>query len=111
MDCSIRLPPHRLCPAENMKAFGEYSLSPPRGPDCCVSTRNAVPMNIRSHEPARVISMGMAQDAGFRLVPDAVSMRYMPASFICADAQAANKSSVGISLIRSPCKKGERIDQ
>ncbi len=48
-----------------MNELGEYSLSPPRGPDCCVSTRNAVPMNIVFQFPKCIMSMGMGHEAGF----------------------------------------------
>src|SRR5207253_7702218 len=38
-------------------------LSPPRGPDCWVFTRNAEPMNIVFQEPEVFINIGMGQDA------------------------------------------------
>ncbi len=66
-----------------MNQFGAYSLSPPRGPDCCVSTRYPWPINIRFQDPAFGASIGICQDCGFILVPDAVFIRYIPASFIC----------------------------
>jgi hypothetical protein len=36
-----------------------------------VSTRKALPMNMPCHEPNFFITIGMGQDCGFVLVPDA----------------------------------------
>src|SRR6516164_9346883 len=83
MDWNITPPLPTLCSAEIMNVFGEYSLSAPRGPDCCVSTMNACPMSIRFHDPRRGMSIGIGHDGGFKLVPDAMFMRNMPAAFIC----------------------------
>src|ERR1022692_1000463 len=88
IDWNCSVPPARPCEAENMNAFGEYNLSPPRGPLCCLSTMKACPMNIRFHAPPPRISMGIGHESGFMLVPDAMFMRYIPASFmedICAN--------------------------
>ena len=60
-----------LCSADAMNQFVEYSLSPPRGPDCWMSETNAVPMNMAFQFPNCVISMGMGDDAGFADVPEA----------------------------------------
>jgi len=83
MDWNIRLPLPILRSADTMNAFGEYSLSPPRGPDCCVSTIKAWPMSIKFHEPTRGMNMGMGQDCGFKLVPEAMFIKNIPAAFIC----------------------------
>src|ERR1700722_18351465 len=48
----------------------------------------ACPMNIRLQAPVPRMSIGIGAELGFMLVPDAMFMRYMPASFmddICAN--------------------------
>ncbi len=72
------------CWADAMNQFGEYSLSPPRGPDCWMSDTNAVPMNMTFQLLSCVISMDIGSDAGLADVPEASPMRYMPASFMSA---------------------------
>src|SRR5438034_11320870 len=65
------------CCADAMPQFVEYSLSPPRGPLCCVSTRKAWPMYIKVHELLRCMSIGEGQASGLRLVPEARLIRYV----------------------------------
>src|ERR1700722_20037909 len=48
----------------------------------------ACPMNIRLQAPVPRMSIGIGAELGFMLVPDAIFMKYSPASFmddICAD--------------------------
>jgi len=40
-------------------------------------------MNIRFHDLMRGMNMGMDHDCGFILVPEAMFIKYIPASFIC----------------------------
>src|SRR3569623_492424 len=83
---SMMLPEPNLWIAEPMIQFAEYSLSPPRGPPCCVSARNPWPMIIVFQEPSLGINIGMGQLSGLRLVPDAIRIRYIPASFMSPGA-------------------------
>src|ERR1017187_6518950 len=68
-----------LCSAEAMNQFVEYSLSPPRGPDCWISDTKAVPMNMAFQ--LAICFMGMGYDAGFADVPEASPIRNMPGSW------------------------------
>jgi len=66
-----------------MSQFGEKSLSCPRGPACCVSTRKPSPMNIQFQPAAvRMIMLGSVDARGFMLVPEACSISDMPALFM-----------------------------
>src|SRR5580658_3874714 len=71
-----------LCSAEAMNQLVEYSLSPPRGPDCWISARKAFAMNMVFQLPRWVVTIGIGQAAGFAEVPEARFMRNMPAAFM-----------------------------
>src|SRR5579864_1318610 len=98
------------CPKAAMNQLVENNLSPPRGPDCCVSTRNAVPMNIADHPcPGDAMVIFIGADCGFADVPDARFIRYMPESLMpppmpfipgisgisCPGAKAASNIAAG----------------
>src|ERR1700691_3349214 len=72
------------CSAVAMNQLVEYSLSPPRGPDCWMSDTKAVPIKVAFQLPNCVISMGIGHDAGFADVPEAKPIRNMPGAFISA---------------------------
>lgn len=64
-----------------MKTFAEYNLSAPRGPDCCVSVINPFAMNPKLHLPAITMRIGIGEDSGFTLVPDASFIKRSAAGF------------------------------
>ena len=79
---SMSDPPATLCMAPSIPQLLEYSLSPPRGPDCCVSTTNAWPIHIKCQLPARVISIGMGHADGWIPVPELSFIRNIPEEFM-----------------------------
>ena len=86
------------CSAVAMNQFVEYSLSPPRGPDCWMSDTKAVPMNVAFQLPNCVISMGIGHAAGFADVPEARPMRDISAGFISC---AANGTTLTMQIRQS----------
>src|SRR5437763_247108 len=65
IDRSITLPPEpTFRTALSIPQLVEYSLSPPLGPDCCVSTTKACAIHIRCQPPAFCISIGIGHADG-----------------------------------------------
>src|SRR5579884_2204963 len=96
----MNVPPPALCENVPMAQLADHSLSPPRGPACCVSTMNASPMNIMCHDPVMVISIGICHDRGFMLVPDDSSIRYIPELAGACPRHSTAPSSIAASTPR-----------